>query len=64
LGSYYLKLIGNYPIISIEDGFDQDDWGGFQALLTAVKGRGVQLVGYEEKKTFVFFSKIFFSRLK
>jgi len=45
LVSYYLKLSEQYPIISIEDGFDQDDWGGFQALLTAVKGRGVQLVG-------------------
>jgi len=45
LVSYYLKQIETHPIISIEDGFDQDDWNGFQSLLTAVKGRGVQLVG-------------------
>jgi len=45
LVSYYLKQIEKYPIISIEDAFDQDDWNGFQTLLTAVKGRGVQLVG-------------------
>jgi len=45
LVSYYMKQIEQYPIISIEDGFDQDDWTGFQELLTAVKGRHVQLVG-------------------
>lgn len=43
--SYYLKLIEKYPIISIEDAFEQDDWNGFQTLRNAVKGRGVQLVG-------------------
>ena len=43
--SYYLKQIEQYPIISIEDSFDQDDWDGFQTLMNAVKGRGVQLVG-------------------
>jgi len=42
---YYLKQIDQYPIISIEDGFEQDDWHGFQTLLSAVKGRHVQLVG-------------------
>jgi enolase len=42
---YYLKQIEQYPIISIEDGFDQDDWNGFQTLLSAVKGKSVQLVG-------------------
>ena len=43
--AYYLTQIEKYPIISIEDGFEQDDWNGFQTLLTAVKGRGVQRVG-------------------
>ena len=45
LGAYYLDQIAKYPIISIEDAFDQDDWSGFQTLLTAVKGKNVQLVG-------------------
>jgi enolase len=45
LVTYYVKQIEKYPIISIEDGFDQDDWNGFSSLLTAVKGRNVQLVG-------------------
>ncbi|CAF3418449.1 unnamed protein product [Rotaria sp. Silwood1] len=45
LAAYYLEQIGKYPIISIEDAFEQDDWSGFQKLLNAVKGKGVQLVG-------------------
>ncbi|CAF1054087.1 unnamed protein product [Rotaria sordida] len=45
LVAYYLEQIGKYPIISIEDGFDQDDWSGFQTLLNGVKGKAVQLVG-------------------
>ncbi|CAF0875018.1 unnamed protein product [Adineta ricciae] len=43
--AYYLRQIEQYPIISIEDGFEQDDWTGFQTLLTSVKGKSVQLVG-------------------
>ncbi|TDJ64027.1 MAG: phosphopyruvate hydratase [Proteobacteria bacterium] len=34
----------NYPIISIEDGMDQNDWDGWREL-TAVLGEHVQLVG-------------------
>ncbi len=45
LVTYYLKQIEKYPIISIEDGFEQDDWNGFQTLLSSAKGKGVQLVG-------------------
>ncbi|CAF0998069.1 unnamed protein product [Rotaria sordida] len=45
LVAYYLEQIGKYPIISIEDGFDQDDWSGFHTLLNGVKGKAVQLVG-------------------
>ncbi|CAF2411873.1 unnamed protein product [Rotaria sp. Silwood2] len=45
LVTYYLGQIEKYPIISIEDAFEQDDWSGFQTLLNAVKGKNVQLVG-------------------
>lgn len=45
LTQYYLELISEFPIISIEDAFDQDDWTGFQSLTQAVQGKGVQLVG-------------------
>ena len=41
---YYVKLISDYPIISIEDGLDEDDWIGW-ALLTAQLGKNTQIVG-------------------
>lgn len=40
----YEKWIHDYPIISIEDGLDQEDWDGWQ-LLTEKLGEKVQLVG-------------------
>ena len=42
--SYYGKLVSRYPIISIEDGLDQDDWGSWSSL-TAQLGRQAQIVG-------------------
>lgn len=41
---YYEELCANYPIVSIEDGLDEDDWEGWQALTAAI-GDKVQLVG-------------------
>ena len=41
---YYEKLTTKYPIISIEDGLDQNDWEGWK-LLTKKIGKKVQLVG-------------------
>jgi enolase len=38
------KLAGKYPIISIEDGLDQNDWDGWKKLTTKL-GEKVQLVG-------------------
>ncbi len=38
------KLVDKYPIISIEDGLDEDDWDGWK-LLTERLGEKVQLVG-------------------
>ncbi|MCL2012581.1 MAG: phosphopyruvate hydratase [Cystobacterineae bacterium] len=40
----YCELAERYPIVSIEDGMDEDDWEGWQAL-TAALGTQVQLVG-------------------
>ena len=34
---YYLRLIKNYDIVSIEDPFDQDDYEGFNKLTVAAK---------------------------
>ena len=41
---YYQNLIENYPIISIEDGLDENDWDGW-SLMTQEIGRKCQLVG-------------------
>ena len=41
---YYADLCEKYPIVSIEDGLDEDDWKGW-ALLTKKLGNKVQLVG-------------------
>ncbi len=42
--TYLAKLAADYPIISIEDGMDEDDWDGWKALTDAI-GDKVQLVG-------------------
>jgi enolase len=41
---YYADLVKRYPIVSIEDGLDEDDWSGW-AKLNAKLGEKVQLVG-------------------
>ena len=41
---YLAALVNDYPIISIEDGMDEDDWDGWKAL-TDMIGDKVQLVG-------------------
>lgn len=44
LVDFYDELCSKYPIISIEDGLDQDDWEGWK-YLTEKLGKKVQLVG-------------------
>lgn len=44
LADFYVKLCQKYPIVSIEDGMDENDWKGW-ALLTEKLGGKVQLVG-------------------
>ncbi len=41
---YYEDLVNRYPIISIEDGMDEDDWDGW-CTLTQTLGDRIQLVG-------------------
>ncbi|MUP46683.1 phosphopyruvate hydratase [Gramella sp. BOM4] len=41
---YLAELASKYPIISIEDGMDENDWKGWKALTDKV-GKKVQLVG-------------------
>jgi enolase len=42
--NYYAKLAETYPIVSIEDPLDEEDWAGWTAL-TAQLGGKVQIVG-------------------
>jgi len=42
--AFYEGLIAEFPIISIEDGLDENDWEGYK-MLTARLGSKVQLVG-------------------
>lgn len=40
----YEEWVGKYPIISIEDGLDENDWDGFK-LMTEKLGKKIQIVG-------------------
>jgi enolase len=44
LADYWVDLAARYPIVSIEDGMDEEDWDGWKAL-TERLGDSVQLVG-------------------
>ncbi len=44
LAAYWTRLVDTYPIVSIEDGMQEDDWDGWAALTAAVGDR-CQLVG-------------------
>ena len=42
--AYYADLVASYPIVSIEDPLDEDDWDGW-AKMTAQLGSKIQIVG-------------------
>lgn len=44
MAAYYLDLCTKYPIVSIEDGFAEDDWEGWRHF-TAQMGNKLQIVG-------------------
>jgi enolase len=44
MSAYWTRLVDTYPIVSIEDAMDENDWDGW-ATLTAAVGDRVQLVG-------------------
>jgi enolase len=44
LAAYWADKVGKYPILSIEDGMDEEDWDGWKALTDEIGDR-VQLVG-------------------
>ena len=44
LAFYWVEMADRYPIVSIEDGMDEEDWDGWKAL-TELLGERLQLVG-------------------
>jgi enolase len=44
MAAYWEDICGRYPVVSIEDGMDEEDWDGWK-LLTERLGERVQLVG-------------------
>jgi enolase len=42
--AYYADLVASYPIVSIEDPLDEEDWAGWQAM-TSDLGTKIQIVG-------------------
>jgi enolase len=44
MADYYADLVASYPIVSIEDPLDEEDWDGWTALTEAI-GDQVQIVG-------------------
>ena len=44
MAAYWADLAGRYPIVSIEDGMDEEDWDGWKALTERI-GERIQLVG-------------------
>jgi enolase len=44
MSDYYAQLVADFPLVSIEDPLDEDDWDGWKTLTDAI-GEKVQLVG-------------------
>lgn len=44
MANFWNEWVNKYPILSIEDGMDEDDWDGWKQL-TELAGKKVQLVG-------------------
>ncbi len=44
MAAYWEEIVGKYPVVSIEDGMDENDWDGWK-LLTDKIGSRTQLVG-------------------
>ena len=44
MSAYYASLVADYPLVSIEDPLNEDDWDGWKTLTDAI-GDKVQIVG-------------------
>jgi enolase len=45
LARYWHELVDRFPIVSIEDGMDEEDWDGWKILTEKLSAHGTQLVG-------------------
>jgi enolase len=45
LADYWHELVDRFPIVSIEDGMDEEDWEGWKLLTEKLEAHGTQLVG-------------------
>jgi enolase len=45
LADYWHELVDRFPIVSIEDGMDEEDWDGWKLLTEKLSNHGTQLVG-------------------
>ena len=44
MSAYYADLVAKYPLVSIEDPLDENDWAGYKTLTEQI-GDKVQIVG-------------------
>jgi enolase len=44
MAAYWTRIVDTYPVVSIEDGMQEDDWDGWEAMTAAVGDR-CQIVG-------------------
>jgi enolase len=45
MADYWHELVDRFPIVSIEDGMDEEDWDGWKLLTERLQAHGTQLVG-------------------
>ncbi|MBM3667715.1 MAG: phosphopyruvate hydratase [Actinobacteria bacterium] len=45
MADYWHELVDSFPIVSIEDGMDEEDWEGWKLLTERLDAHGTQLVG-------------------
>ena len=45
MADYWHELVDRFPIVSIEDGMDEEDWEGWKLLTEKLSAHGTQLVG-------------------
>jgi enolase len=45
MADYWHELVDRFPIVSIEDGMDEEDWEGWKLLTERLSAHGTQLVG-------------------